>query len=263
MIFAGIDIGSLTAQAVLIEENKIIGWKSIGVRPHPIDSAEAVMGELLAEKGVGQNDISYCVSTGYGREQVQERGLSRENVSEISCHGMGAHSATRGVRTIIDIGGQDAKVIRIDDKGELVDFVMNDKCAAGTGRFLEVMCKTLSVKLDELGPLSRKSKKTMELSTRCSIYAETEVIHYLQRGEDRADIASAVNRAMAVRVSALARRIGVEREVAMTGGVAKNSAVKSSLEKILGVRMLNFRIDPQIIGAYGAAIIARRMGGHK
>ena len=261
MLFGGIDVGSLTAQAVLVEDGSIYAYKSIPVRPNPLESAGAAFGNLLEEKGLKQEDIKYVISTGYGREKIQDAKVAQENVSEISCHGMGAFSLVKDVRTIIDIGGQDAKVIKVDERGELLDFVMNDKCAAGTGRFLEVMARTLGVTLDELGPISQGSRNPPEMSTRCSIYAETEVIHYLQRGVSREDLAASINRSMAERVMALVRRVGVEREVMMTGGVAKNIAVRTELEKSLNVRMVNARIDPQIIGAYGAAVLAQRECG--
>jgi predicted CoA-substrate-specific enzyme activase len=261
MLFGGIDVGSLTAQAVLLEDGKIAGFKSIRVLPNPVDSAQAVMGALLDDLGITAREVSFTVSTGYGREQVQEKGLSQANISEISCHGVGAQWLMPGVHTIIDIGGQDAKVIRMNSSGELEDFVMNDKCAAGTGRFLEVMCRTLGIPLEELGPISMQSRQPVGLSSRCSIFCETEVLHYLQRGTDKADIAASVNRAMAERVAALARRVGVEPEVTMSGGVAKNPAVKAELERILGVRMRPCPVDPQIVGALGAAVLAGKTGG--
>ncbi|HPZ65644.1 MAG TPA: acyl-CoA dehydratase activase, partial [Bacillota bacterium] len=152
MYFGGIDVGSLTAQAVIIKNGAICSYHSIRVKPNPVDSAKTVLEAALAQKGMQRNDLTFTVSTGYGREQIQKEGLSQENMSEISCHGKGAHSILPQVRTIIDIGGQDAKVIRVDSGGELMNFVMNDKCAAGTGRFLEVMSKTLGVTIEELGP---------------------------------------------------------------------------------------------------------------
>lgn len=267
MPFAGIDVGSLSAQAVLIEDGRTPMLKSIGVRllsrsirvkPNPLDSARTVMGELLEENGLSWNDITYCVSTGYGRDQVQGEGLAQSNVSEISCHGTGAHALAPRARTIIDIGGQDAKVIRMDAAGDLVNFVMNDKCAAGTGRFLEVMSRTLGVGFEDLGPLALRARGRIELSARCSIFAETEVLHYLQKGMDQHDLAAGITKSMADRVMALARRVGVEKEVMMTGGVAKNVAVRAELEKMLGLRMLAPSIDPQLMGAYGAAVLARR-----
>ncbi len=261
MYFGGIDVGSPTAQAVLVEDGTIFAYKSIPVRPNPLESAGAAFGNLLEEKGLKQEDIEYVVSTGYGREKVQEAKVAQENISEISCHGMGAFTLVPQVRTIIDIGGQDAKIIRVDESGKLVDFVMNDKCAAGTGRFLEVMSRTLGISLEELGPISLRARDRLELSSRCSIYAETEVLHYIQRGMDKANIAAGVNRSMADRVMALVRRVGLEKEVLMSGGVAKNVAVRAELEKKMNTRMVEPRIDPQIIGAFGAAILARRAGG--
>ncbi len=263
MFYGGIDVGSLTAQAVVLKENTICACKSIPVRSNPIDSASAVIEASLREKNLKYQDLSCCVSTGYGREQIQKEGLADENISEISCHGKGAWWIMPRVRTIIDIGGQDAKVIRIDHEGELVNFVMNDKCAAGTGRFLDVMSKTLGVSVEEIGPLSFNTQKVIEMSSRCSIFCETEVHHYLQRGIALADLAAGINRTMAGRVMALVRRVGIEKEVTMTGGVAKNQAVRRELEKLMGLKMLTYSLDSQLVGALGAALNARRLAEGK
>lgn len=259
MFYGGIDVGSLTAQAVVLKKDTIYAFKSIYVRPNPVDSAAEVIEKSLQEKKLTFKDLSFCVSTGYGREQIQKEGLAGENISEISCHGKGAWWILPRVRTIIDIGGQDAKVIRVDRDGELVNFVMNDKCAAGTGRFLDVMSKTLGVSVEEIGPLSFNARQTIEMSSRCSIFCETEVHHYLQRGAELADLAAGINRTMSGRVMALVRRVGVEKEVTMTGGVAKNPAVRRELEKAMSLKMLTYNLDSQLIGALGAALIARRL----
>lgn len=261
MYYAGIDVGSLTAQAVVINNGEIKAFKSIGVKPNPVESAETVLGLLLSEDGISSHEIKFCVSTGYGRDQVQDKGLAHANISEISCHGMGAHWVNAKVRTIIDIGGQDAKVIHINQDGELEDFVMNEKCAAGTGRFLEVQARTLGLGLDELGPVALRSTKPLELTNRCSIYCETEVIHYLQRGYDLADIAAGVTRAMAERVASLVRRLGVKPPVIMSGGVAKNMAVRMELERLLIIKLTGYSLDSQIVGALGAAALAAKMDG--
>jgi predicted CoA-substrate-specific enzyme activase len=261
VLFGGIDVGSLTAQAVVLKNGEIVGCASIGVKPNPLDSARSVLMEVLEKTGLEPGDLGFTVSTGYGREQVQKEGFSQANVSEITAHGKGAHWLLPSVRTVIDIGGQDAKVIRVNERGDLEDFVMNDKCAAGTGRFLEVMARTLGVGLEELGPLSFQARNPLELSTRCSIYCETEVLHYLQRGADKADIAASVNRTMAERVMALVRRVGAQKDITMTGGVAKNVAVRKELERLLGTRLVEYRVDSQIVGALGAALVAREMGG--
>jgi len=263
MLCAGIDIGSLTAEAVVLEDGRILGSEIMSVLPHPVDSAREVMGRVCARLGIRPSDLRYTVSTGYGRQMLQEEGLAQENLSEISCHGLGAHTVCPETRTVVDIGGQDAKVIKLTASGELENFVMNDKCAAGTGHFLEVMSRTLGVALDELGPLSLGSRKPVEMSNRCTIYVETEVLHSLQRGVSRQDVAAGINRAMAERVLALVRRVTPEREIMLTGGVAKNVAVKSELEKMLKVKMVSAAIDPQLIGAFGAAVFAQRKAGSR
>ncbi|NLA04864.1 MAG: hypothetical protein GX881_04010, partial [Firmicutes bacterium] len=154
-----------------------------------------------------------------------------------------------------------AKVIRIDGEGELVNFVMNDKCAAGTGRFLEVMSRTLGISMEELGPVSFGAKEVIEMSNRCSIFCETEVHHYLQRGAALPDVAAGINRTMAGRVMALVRRVGVEKEITISGGVAKNPAVRKELERAMNMRTLTYNLDSQLIGALGAALYARALGG--
>lgn len=260
MLFAGTDVGSLTAQAVIIEDNRVLGWKNIRVLPNPVESAKKVMGELIDELGLKKDEI-VVFSTGYGREKLVEVGFAREHISEISCHARGAFWLNRAVRTVIDIGGQDAKVIRIDKNGRLVNFVMNDKCAAGTGRFLEIQAKALGIRLEDLGEMTFLAKNPIEITARCSIFAETEVLHFLQRGFPKEDIAAGVNKSMAYRIYYLAKRVGVEREVALTGGVAKNRGVKWELEKILNVKFVDLGMDPQIIGALGAAIFAREKFG--
>jgi (R)-2-hydroxyacyl-CoA dehydratese activating ATPase len=257
-VTAGIDVGSLTAEAVLVDGDRILAQHRIGVLPNPVDSARAVLDAALADAGLSARDLARVVSTGYGREKVCAEGIAQVHVSEISCHGYGAHRVHPTVRTIVDIGGQDAKVIKVDASGELVDFVMNDKCAAGTGHFLEHMSRALGTTLDELGPLARRSRNPIHMSSRCTIFVETEVLHHLQRGVPKEDVAAAVTRALSERVAALVRRVGVERDLIMTGGVAKNVAVRAELERTLGVRMADGKIDPQLVGAYGAAMLARR-----
>jgi predicted CoA-substrate-specific enzyme activase len=261
MIFAGIDIGSLTAEAVLLADGRPVGSEIMPVLPDPVGSARAVLERALGKCAIRREDIAYTVSTGYGREAIEKQGLANRNMSEISCHGFGAFSLDRSVRTVIDIGGQDAKVIKIDGRGKLQNFVMNDKCAAGTGHFLEVMSRALGVGLGELGEMSSRARKPVTMSSRCTIYVETEVIHFLQRGIDRTDIAAGINQAMAARVLALVRRVRPEREIMLSGGVAKNPAIRQQLEKELGCRLIYPGIDPQLVGAYGAAVYAMQTGG--
>jgi (R)-2-hydroxyacyl-CoA dehydratese activating ATPase len=253
---AGIDVGSLTAESILLADERVIASARIPARSNPLDSAQEVRSLLFQDSSLSTDDLSYTISTGYGREKIEEIGLAQENISEISCHGFGAWCLSPRVRTIIDIGGQDAKAINVDETGHLTRFAMNDKCAAGTGHFLELMSRTLEVELSDLGRLALSARRPVRMSSRCTIFVETEVIHFQQRGHSRADIAAGVADAMAERVAALARRVRPTAEVTMTGGVAKNVAVRREVEKRLDLRMLDLRFDPQLVGAYGAARLA-------
>lgn len=253
MVVAGCDVGSLTAEAVILKGGSIIASEIIRVRPRPEQSAQDVMNAALAKAGLAFDDIAYCISTGYGRDRIP---FAHDNVSEISCHGKGAQFLIPSVRTVIDIGGQDCKAISVNEKGELVNFIMNDKCAAGTGRFLEQMSKTLGLTLEGLSALPLGSDNPLPITSLCSIFIDTEVLCYVNDGADLADITAGINQAMAVRVKALVARIGVMDDVCITGGVAKNSGVVKSLAEMLGIRIHRMPEDPQIIGALGAALIA-------
>lgn len=254
MIFAGVDVGSLSAEAVLMEDDRLMAHSTITVKPNPVQSATIVMDAVLAETGLTQDDIAYCVSTGYGRERIP---FAQHDISEISCHGKGAFWANSDVRTIIDIGGQDAKVIRIDKSGDLVDFVMNDKCAAGTGRFLEGIAKTFGLKVWDLGDLALAGGDPVPISSICTVYTNFDVMCFLAKGRSRADVALGVADALATRINRLVTSVGIEGGVAMTGGVAKNAGVVRSVEKVIGRKTCPLATDPQIIGAVGAALYAR------
>lgn len=258
MIVAGCDVGSLTAEAVFMENGKILGSEIIRVRPKAEQSARDVMDKLLAELNLSYEDIDYCVSTGYGRETIP---FADDNISEISCHGMGAHFLIPEIRTVIDVGGQDCKAIRVDEDGLLVDFIMNDKCAAGTGRSLELMGESLGVDVSELGPLSLESEEPVVITNQCSIFAEMEIMHYMCEEKSMADIAAGINESMARRVKMLAGRVGVKSEIGITGGVSKNVGVVKYLEEMLKINFIKFPEDPQIIGALGAAVFAGEKAG--
>ncbi len=253
MIVAGCDVGSLTAEAVVMENGTILGSEIIRVRPKPEQSARDVMDTLLKRLNLTYEDLDYCVSTGYGRETIS---FADDNVSEISCHGRGAHWLVPSIRTVIDVGGQDCKAIKVDKDGFLDDFVMNDKCAAGTGRSLELMSEALGVDVSQLGPLSMDSSEIITITSQCSIFSEMEIMHYLCEERNAADIAAGINEAMARRVKMLVGKIGVTDAVGITGGVSKNIGVVKNLEKMLGKEFVEFQEDPQIIGALGAAVFA-------
>lgn len=255
-IVAGVDIGSLTAKVLLMDgspEGGIVSFsivRSGGAFRKAMDQA---MDEALASAGLERKDIRRAVSTGYGREIVP---FSNGVVTEITCHARGAKHLFPDVHTLIDIGGQDSKVIGIDERGGVSDFVMNDKCAAGTGRFLEVMATALDVEIGKLGELSLRSEKQVKVSSMCTVFAESEVVSLLSKECGKADIAAGIHDAIARRIAGMVGQVGMREKVAMVGGVAKNSGVVRSLEKMLGT---TFRIpgEPQITGALGAAIIAR------
>jgi predicted CoA-substrate-specific enzyme activase len=253
MIVAGCDVGSLSAEAVIMRNGSIISSEIIRVRPRPEQSASDVMGKALSKAGLTYQDIEHCVSTGYGRERIP---FANSNISEISCHGKGAQWLIPSVRTVIDVGGQDCKVIRVDENGKLMNFVMNDKCAAGTGRFLELMAKVLRVGIEDLGPHALSSEKPVPITNMCSIFAESEVLHHIYEGKDQTDIVAGINRAMAERVQSLVKRVGIEKDICITGGVAKNIGVVSHLEEMLEVSAEKLTVDPQIVGALGASLFA-------
>lgn len=252
--FAGCDVGSLSAEAVILENDTIVSSEIIRVRPRPEQSADDVMGAALASAGLSFDDIDYYISTGYGREHIP---FADDNVTEISCHGKGAQWLVPSVRTVIDVGGQDCKAIRVDGKGGLVNFIMNDKCAAGTGRFLEGMGRTLGVRLEELATLSMGSRKPLQINSICSVFTEIEALCLVNEGESLPDIAAGINQAMARRIKGLVARIGIREDVCFTGGVAKNAGVVKSMEESLGVNLVTMPRDPQIIGALGAALFAQ------
>lgn len=259
MIVAGCDVGSLTTKAVILNNTRVISHALIRSSFNPEKSASVVMDMAMNTAGLTMKDIGFCVGTGYGRERIPFVGKA---VSEIACHAKGAHWLLPSVRTIIDIGGQDCKAIRIDETGKIVRFVTNDKCASGTGRFLEVMAKLLGLELEDLGNLSAQATNPITLAATCTAWAQAEVIMHLNTNTSKADLASGINQAMAARVAILAKSVGVEKDVCMTGGVAKNAGVVEAMEKQLGVPMRRLRVDPQVMGALGAAVFAKeKMGG--
>ena len=254
MIFAGVDVGSLSAEAVLVNEDAgILANEIIVVKPDPVVSASLVMDSVLKQQGLSYDDIDYCVSTGYGRERIP---FAQQNISEISCHGKGAHWSVSSIRTIIDVGGQDCKVIRVDPEGNLKDFVMNDKCAAGTGRFLEGIAKTLGVDIGELGTLSLGGEDPVPVSSICTVFTQFDVLCFLAEGKKPEDIGMGVAEALATRIMRLIRRVGIEESLCITGGVAKNKSVVKSLQEVTGHRITELSVDSQIVGALGAALFA-------
>ena len=253
MYVLGIDSGSTSTNAVILNENKeIVAFDVVRTGAKSGESAERILSEILERAGLKREDISLIVSTGYGRVSIP---FADENVTEISCHGRGAHYFNPDVRTILDIGGQDSKAIRLNENGEVVDFVMNDKCAAGTGRFLEMMARTLEMDISEMGPESLKWKEDIDISSMCSVFAESEVISHLAEGNKIPDIVAGIHNSCAQRTAGLTRRLGIHKPVGMSGGVAQNAGVVRALERELGAS-ISVPENCQFAGAIGAALKA-------
>jgi predicted CoA-substrate-specific enzyme activase len=254
MIVAGCDVGSLTGKAVILNDGEILSYSIVPTTPKPEITAQNAMNDVLQKVNLSLDDVEFIVGTGYGRVKIP---FAHDQISELTCHGLGAHSFIPSVRTIIDVGGQDCKVIKVDKNGKILDFAMNDKCAAGTGRFLEVMARTLELKLEELGPISLESKDQAKITAQCSVFAETEVVSLMADGIEVSDIVAGIHDAVASRIMSLVYRVGLEEDLTITGGVAKNIGVVTYLEKRLGITSKKLPVDPQIIGALGAAITAK------
>ena len=253
MYVMGIDSGSTSTNAVIMDQDrKIKAFSVVRTGAKSGVSAERALNDVLEKAGLTREDISWIVSTGYGRVSIS---FADENVTEISCHGKGAQYFNPKIRTILDIGGQDSKAIRLNENGEVKDFVMNDKCAAGTGRFLEMIARTLEVSLDELGAIALTSQEKIEITSMCSVFAESEVISLIANNKEKADIADGVCYAIANKASGLLRRVGMEPEFMMTGGVAKNPGVVRAVEEKIGSKLYICE-EPEIVGAAGAAVYA-------
>lgn len=256
--YAGIDVGSLTAEAVLIDKDRNIA--AYAILPTGNNSQKAgtdAFRTALGQAGLAEADVSRVFSTGYSRARVLQ---AEDSKTEIACHAKGAFYFFPHVGTIIDIGGQDSKAILVGKEGRVINFAMNDKCAAGTGRFLEVMAGALDVPLDKMDDLALGSKEELTISSTCTVFAESEVVSLISQGKAPADICLAVSRSIARRTAGLVTRVGVADSLVMTGGVAKNRAVVKILSKDVG-HLIKVPKEPQIIGALGAALFAREENG--
>jgi predicted CoA-substrate-specific enzyme activase len=256
MISAGCDLGSTTAKAIILENQKLLATAIIPARLDPVVSAQEVMDLCMGKAGLSSMaDIQRIVGTGYGQQQIP---FVTRCESEITCHARGAFYCHPETRMIIDIGGQDAKVTKLDRQGKVIQYSYNDKCAAGTGRFLEIMAEALGVGLEAMGEAGRGCVEKLTISNQCVIFAETEVVSLVNEEKAVGDILNALFRAMAHRVASQARSLVIENDVIMTGGVAKNIGVFEALGRSLGVEIKRPKdFDPQINGALGAALLAQ------
>jgi len=257
MFFLGLDIGSLTCDAVVIDsEGAVVSWCVVPTGARNTDAIAAAHRGVLDAASIQSDDVCAVVSTGYGRDRVESRLAA---VTEITCHARGIQKQLPGTELLIDVGGQDSKAVHLDGAGNVVDFAMNDKCAAGTGRFLEAMARALDMGIAELAAQDRRARRELEISNMCTVFAESEVVSLIAAGAEVPDIVRGIHRAVASRVQVLARRLiknVSSKQVAMSGGVARNGAVVKALSEALECEVAVPR-EPDTVGALGAALIAR------
>lgn len=250
---AGVDVGSTQTKAVIVDEKgDIVGRALIDTGANVIQAAEQSFLEALSSQNIDEEEVEYVVGTGYGRYRVT---FGNTQVTEISCHGRGAVHLFPNTRTVVDMGGQDTKAISVSADGEIIDFCMNDKCAAGTGRFLGAAAAALDIPLDDLGAVSLKSTKPIKISTTCTVFAESEVLAWLGKGKKIEDILWGVHKSIASRSAGLMRRVGINDEITFTGGVSRNIGMVKALEERLE-KPLNISEDCHYMGALGAALFA-------
>jgi len=252
MVTVGIDIGSITAKAAVMRDGSILAVRILRTGYNAKNAGDQLFEGIVSGLGLNPSGIQGIVATGYGRKSIT---FADRAVTEITCHAAGARYMNSTIRTVIDIGGQDSKVILLDETGRVKDFAMNDKCAAGTGRFLEVMARALEVDISDFGSLSLAADHPASISSLCTVFAESEVISLIAKGESRKNIIAGIHDSIAARVSAMAGRIRWIPPIMMTGGVAQNSGVVRSLEKKIG-HSLVVTPNAQLTGAIGAALIA-------
>jgi predicted CoA-substrate-specific enzyme activase len=257
--YGGCDVGSTTGKAVILGPAGIVGSSLIHSEIDPEITARLAMEKACASVPGLDNigNLAYLIGTGYGRNEVP---FANENISEISCHAMGAFWCDPEIKTIVDIGGQDMKAIAVADDGSVREFAMNDKCAAGTGRFFEAMSRIFRMDLDAFSRLSLNARKTIPVTAQCSVFAETEVISLLAKRNPPADIAAGIQNAVAKRCFTLIKRVGLKPRLTVTGGCAKNQGLLVELKRMFQLDIAPLTVDPQLIGALGAAILASRKG---
>lgn len=258
VVSGGVDVGSVSSQAVVMVDGKLYAFSSMRTGSDSPDSARNAFNWALENTGLNVDDLNYIVGTGYGRVNVP---MAHRAITEIACHARGAnYMYGSSVRTILDMGGQDCKAIRCDSRGKVTNFLMNDKCAAGTGRGMEVFAELLQIPIEDVGELSfQVDEEPDPVSSTCVVFAKTEAAGLLRQGWGKNMVLAAYSSAMAHRVFTLIERLGVEKEFAITGGIAKNVGVVRRIEQELGMKALESEIDSQIAGAIGAALFGKAL----
>jgi len=253
MITAGIDVGALTTKVVLLKDGNILASSVVLTGESSSGAVTKAMDNALGLAGLTMGDVASIASTGIGKEEVP---YTAEQASEVVCVAKGAHFLYPTVGTVVDIGAESSRVVKCDSNGRASDFALNDKCAAGTGVFLSAMAKAMEVKLEDMGRLSLESKEDVEITAMCVVFAESEVVSQVHRRVKKIDILAGIHKSIATRVSGMTNRIGVNKDVVVIGGVARNIGVVKALERALGAEVL-VPENPQIVGALGAALVAR------
>jgi predicted CoA-substrate-specific enzyme activase len=253
--FAGIDVGSRTTKAVMLKGDQVVSSAVLDTGANGKRSAEHSLALVSQQAGIAEDRIQAMVGTGYGRVSLA---FVDQTVTELTCHAMGCHFIDPMIRTVIDIGGQDSKVIRLDGRGAMVDFAMNDKCAAGTGKFLEMVARTLEIDITTLAKMDAPGANGCAINSMCVVFAETEIISLLAKGEKIESIVFGINRAFASRIGNMVKRLGLHGQIGFVGGVAKNSGLARALSDYLERPFTPMDIDPQLTGALGAAVLAQQ-----
>ncbi|MEA2085965.1 MAG: acyl-CoA dehydratase activase [Chloroflexota bacterium] len=249
---AGVDIGAAFSKVVVFDGNKVISYYIAPSSGSYRDTAEKVVAEALAKVGLSAGDIAFTMATGYGAANV----AARDGVaSNISCQGRGASYLFPSVRTVIDVGGQLTKVLKLDDEGRVRAFLQSERCAAGSGKVLQVIARVLQVDLEEIGALSLKSRKRIDFNTGCAVFAETEAVSRVAEGAAKEDILAGLHRALAAKIQTLVERVRLEPDCALVGGAARDTGLVRSIEEIMGLKLL-VPEEPRIVAALGAALIA-------
>jgi len=250
---AGVDVGSTQTKAIILDEaRRVVGRALISTGANVGRAAEAAFQKACEDAGLDRQAVGYVVGTGYGRYKVA---FGDAQITEITCHARGAHALFPGTRTVIDMGGQDTKAIKVGPGGEVLDFAMNDKCAAGTGRFLQAAAEVTGLPLERIGEVALLAREPVRLTSVCTVFVESDIMSYLAQRKTVEDILAGVHKAIATRTISLVRRVGIEEEITFTGGVARNVGMARSLEAVLG-RGLNVSPEAHFMGAIGAALFA-------
>ena len=254
MIFAGCDLGTITAKAVVIEDGQVLAVEVLPYNSLPRQAAAEVMKRALAAAGLSRDQVTYCLSTGFGKKAVE---IADADIPEVICLNRAMRELNPRVRTVVDAGGQSIKAFNIDSAGKVSASTANEKCAAGTGKFMEVMAQALEMPIAELSREALASTHPLSITSQCGVFAESEVITHVNEGEDRLDIFAGISLSVASKVAGVTRRISLDEAVALVGGVAKNQIVVRDVESELGVTLADFDMDSQAVAAYGAALMAQ------